>query len=260
MPLRAVGARAGAALLFGTLLATAVALPQSAVAGAAPPGNNGDIKIHSASTPQNANKNEPKPDCPFYIAFFNFDPNDEVDFVIHDGPPFPNNPSGTPEFSGSVTTDANGNARSADITLPDGEYKVYAVENGAVGQGSKQKRLTVECAGTQGSTPTPTPAATPTPTPDATVTPDGGPGTDPTPTVDDNVTPGGDEDDPTIGGVDTPAGDGSDDDGPAPVGGVDTGGGGPTAVTSVDVTVPLALTAATGLALAATGLRQRPTE
>ncbi len=246
MPLRPLGARAGAALLFGTLLATAVALPQAAVAGQPPPGNNGDIKIHSASTPQDDQQNEPQPDCPFYISFFNFDPNDEVDFIINAGPPHPNNPSPPYEYEGSVTTDGDGNARSEDIELPSGAYKAYAVEEGAVGQGAKQKVFTVDCPDVP--TPTPTPTATPEPTPDATVTPGG---STPVPTPDDE--------DPDVGGVVTPPGD-DEDDGPAPVGGVATGGGGPAAVTSVDVTVPLALTAATGLALAATGLRRRPTE
>lgn len=239
-----LGPRLGAVLVAAAALTLAFALPQAALAGQGPPGNNGDIKIHSASTPQADQRNEPQPDCPFYISFFNFDANDQVDFIINLGPPHPNNPTPPYEFLGSVTTDASGNARSVDISLPDGAYKAYAVEEGAVGQGAKQKVFTVDCPGGPAVTPTPTPTPTPTSTPD-------GGGSTPTPTP-----TGGGGDDGDVGGVGTPPGD--DDDGPTPVGGVATGGGGMTGVAAVDVTVPAALTAAAGLAVVAASLRRRP--
>jgi uncharacterized membrane protein YgcG len=147
------------AVLFGLLLLVAVSVGctnrpsrriPSAAAGTLPAGANGDIKVHNSSRPPDDETNDPKV-CEFYLAAFNFDPNSGQSWTIHE------QPGDTVVSSGSITVDQNGNGRSADMTLPDGLYKVeWPAPPGA----NKSKVFKVECAS---PSPSPTPSTTPTP-------------------------------------------------------------------------------------------------
>lgn len=219
-----------AAVVTG-MLGAALALPQAAVAGDAP-GNNGTLKVHAPGTPFEVRANEPRQACAFYLAGFNFDSNQVINYAFTvQGGPNNGDPAGTP---GSFTVGPDngrptGDGRTpllerGDHDLPDGRYKV----TGTTDDGSKSKVFSINCPG--GTNPEPLPTPTPEPDPDE---------------------PGG------VGGVGTPA---DEDDGPPGVGGVATGGGGLTGATAVDVTIPLLMTAATGLALAAGSVRRRRAE
>lgn len=226
-----------AALVSAAALAAALALPSVAYAGDAP-GNNGTLKVHGPNTPFERMANEPRVVCRFYLAGFQFDSNQVVNYRFNvQGGPDNGDPAGTP---GSFTVGpANGDPQGAgrtpvlgpdDHDLENGRYKVTGTTN----DGSKTKVFNLSCDddGTVLPTPTPTP------------TPGGGGGG------------GGDDgDDGGVGGVGTPQ-----DDGEPGVGGVATGGGGLAGVTSMDVALPLAMTAAAGIALAIAPLRRRRSE
>lgn len=200
--------RAAAVTVSVTALAAALAVPQLARAADAP-GNNGTIKVHAPGTPLERNANEPKQVCDFYLAGFNYDRNQVVNysFTVQGGA----DNGGAAGQGGSFTVGPdNGKPRGvgrtdvlekSDHQLPDGRYKVTATTN----DGSKTKVFEVNCPG--GGNPEPTP------------TPPGG--------------SGGEDDDGEVGGVDVPDGEvggvdrpDDEDEGAPAVGGVDTGGGG----------------------------------
>ncbi len=227
-----------AAVLTGALAAT-LAFPGVAFAGDAP-GNNGTLKVHGPNTPFEVRANEPKQVCRFYLAGFGFDSNQVVNYRFNvQGGANNGDPAGNP---GSFTVGPTGNNPTGDGRTPVLEPDVHGLSNGkykvtgTTNDGSKTKVFTVECDDVPG---------VPTPTP----TPGGGGDPDPTPGG------GGDPDDGGVGGVGNP-----DDEGTPPVGGVATGGGGLAGATSVDVTLPLLMTAVTGLALATIPLRRRRSE
>jgi LPXTG-motif cell wall-anchored protein len=112
------------------------------VAWADDKGNNGDIKIHDASTAQADNRNEPHV-CTFYIDGFNFDKSSSGMWRIE---------RWSPTGSGQVaqdhwSADASGNWRSNTLSLPDGHYKAFAKQlSPMTSGGEKQKVFWVECA------------------------------------------------------------------------------------------------------------------
>ncbi|MCF0081055.1 LPXTG cell wall anchor domain-containing protein [Streptomyces lomondensis] len=127
--------------------AGAVAAAASAVlvlapaAQASPPGDNGTVKIHDASTGEELRRNEPHV-CVFYLDAFGFDGLQEVDWHIDAIPPSEN--KGETVESGSLTLDGEGHGRSEDLSLPDGHYKLYWNFEGEKGA-AKHKVFWTDC-------------------------------------------------------------------------------------------------------------------
>src|SRR3954451_16391630 len=96
---------------------------------AAPPGDNGDVKIHAVGTSFMDQRNEPHV-CEFYLDAFNFDPNTNVSWEIDQQPP-----TGTAAvLSGTLKLKSDGSGVSNDYTLPAGHYKLtwtFAGEKGS---------------------------------------------------------------------------------------------------------------------------------
>ena len=214
----------GGAALAATALMSALAAP--AYAGDAP-GNNGTLKVHSPGTPFERNQNEPQQACAFYLAGFNFDSNQVINysFTVQGGP----NNGDAAGTGGSFTVGPDNGRPSGDgrtpllekedHDLPDGRYKV----TGTTDDGSKSKVFSINCPGGSNPEPTPTPV------------PDGPPPEEPG----------------TVGGVGIPQ---DEDEGPGAVGGVDTGGGG---LSAGGATFPLLMMGLGGAALTAAALRRR---
>ena len=208
----------GGVALTATALIAGLAGP--AYAGDAP-GNNGTLKVHAPGTLFEQRTNEPQQVCAFYLAGFNFDSNQVINysFTVQGGP----NNGDAAGTGGSFTVGPdNGRPRGdgrtdvlekADHNLPDGRYKV----TGTTSDGSKSKVFSINCPG--GGNPEPTPVP---PNPDG-----------------------------SVGGVGTPQ---DEDEGPGGVGGVDTGGGG---LAGGDAAFPLLMMGLGGAALAAATLRRR---
>ncbi len=233
---------------------------QPAEAGTLPAGANGDIKVHDSSTPESSQSDDPQV-CVFYLAAFNFDPNSTQSWTIHEQP-------GTAVvLQGTVALDENGHGRTADITLPDGQYKVeWPV---AAGGGSKSKVFKVDCA----ATPIPTPAPTPTPSesPSPSVAPTPSPTeAPPTPTESETPTPtpsGSGPPSPTppvptrspSGGGGQGSGGGGSQVGGNPSGGVRTGGGGTSGIEDFAAIVLGTLALLAGIGAATVAYRRRRT-
>lgn len=129
---------AAVALTAGVLLAPA--------ASATAPGDNGDVKTHNSATATDDHRDEPKV-CTFYLDAFNFDGLQSVGWSID---PQPSHKSEDHVASGTLILGADGNGRTADMTLPDGMYKLswnFGGENGS----AKSKVFTVDCADTGSS-------------------------------------------------------------------------------------------------------------
>ncbi|MDK1348696.1 LPXTG cell wall anchor domain-containing protein [Streptomyces sp. 378] len=121
-------------------------------AEATPPGDNGTVKIHDASTGEELRRNEPHV-CTFYLDAFGFDGGQEVDWHIDAIPPSEN--KGETVKSGALTLDAQGHGRSADLSLPDGHYKLFWTFEGEKGS-AKHKVFWTDCEDEQepgGATP-----------------------------------------------------------------------------------------------------------
>lgn len=156
--------RAGAATLLTTAAAVAFTGLSTADAMAkpkahSPGGDNGTVKVHRTTTPMNDPRNEPHV-CGFYLDGFHFDGGQQVSWRIVSWPPTGNR---TEVLHGTLTLGQDGNGRTADLSLPNGHYKLYWNFNGEHGR-AKQKVFWVAC---DGSRPTPPgsnpPAAAPTP-------------------------------------------------------------------------------------------------
>ncbi|MEU0198843.1 MULTISPECIES: LPXTG cell wall anchor domain-containing protein [unclassified Streptomyces] len=109
---------------------------------ASPPGDNGTVKIHDASTGEELRRNEPHV-CTFYLDAFGFDGGQQVDWHIDAIPPSEN--KGETVKSGALTLDGQGHGRSADLSLPDGHYKLYWNFEGEKGS-AKHKVFWTDCA------------------------------------------------------------------------------------------------------------------
>ncbi|MEU6876626.1 hypothetical protein [Streptomyces sp. NPDC046712] len=125
--------------LLSTAIAT-LALGGVALAGAptayAAPGDNGDIKIHRAGTVEPDQSNHPRV-CEFYIAAFNFDGLQSVQWEISHQPA-----TNGPVRTGSVQLNAEGDGRSPELTnlrLANGQYKVEWTFEGQ--QGAKKSKV-----------------------------------------------------------------------------------------------------------------------
>ncbi|MFJ8465658.1 LPXTG cell wall anchor domain-containing protein [Streptomyces swartbergensis] len=147
-------------------------------AQASPPGDNGTVKIHDASTGEELRRNEPHV-CTFYLDAFGFDGGQEVDWRIDAIPPSEN--KGETVKSGALTLDAEGHGRSEELSLPDGHYKLLWTFDGEKGAG-KHKVFWTDCADEQepgGSTPSG--SASPSPSSGASEAPSAGPGSSESP-------------------------------------------------------------------------------
>ncbi|MFF7950781.1 LPXTG cell wall anchor domain-containing protein [Streptomyces griseorubiginosus] len=145
------------------------------VAHATPPGDNGTVKIHDATTGEELRRNEPHV-CTFYLDAFGFDAVQEVDWHIEAWAPTAD-VKGKTVKSGEITLDSDGHGRTDDLSLPDGHYKLFWNFEGEKGA-AKHKVFWTDCEDEQGGgggTATPTTSATPSTS--ATSTPSGSPST-----------------------------------------------------------------------------------
>lgn len=193
-----------ATLVGGALVASPFVL--AGIAHADP----GTIKVHSAGTPFDDRRNEPKQACTFYIAAFGVTAGEtyKVTFEPQGGPPAGTATTASDTYKATQNISKNGKKGDGrtrlfnpDPTMPeilDGMYKVTAANVNDPGD-KKTKVFRLNCPAGKDTTP-----------PD--VTPQPGTG----------GTPG------DVGGADKPKKDKKKDrdDGPRAVGGVDTGGGG----------------------------------
>lgn len=126
-----------------------------------PPGDNGTVKVHRSSTPADDPRNEPHV-CEFYLAAFGFDAGQQVAWKIRGWAP-----TGDRDVvsSGTLTVGENGRARTEDMTLDDGHYKLFWRFAGEHGK-AKHKVFWVKCMDeTKSPSPTDKPSETPTETP-----------------------------------------------------------------------------------------------
>ncbi|RRR81302.1 LPXTG cell wall anchor domain-containing protein [Streptomyces sp. RP5T] len=147
---------------FGVLSAVAsTALLVAPVAHATPPGDNGTVKIHDATTGEELRKNEPHV-CTFYLDAFGFDAVQEVDWHIEAWAPTAD-VKGETVKSGEITL-KDGHGRTEDLSLPDGHYKLFWNFDGEKGA-AKHKVFWTDCEDEEGGGTTSTPTATPSGTP-----------------------------------------------------------------------------------------------
>ncbi|MFF8846676.1 LPXTG cell wall anchor domain-containing protein [Streptomyces sp. NPDC015127] len=124
------------------LVAAAAVSLSAAPAAFATNGDNGTVKIHDSATGEELRKNEPKV-CEFYLDAFGFDAGQQVEWHIE---AWANNDlaKGETVKSGSLTLDADGHERTLDMTLPDGQYKLFWNFDGENGK-AKQKVFKSDC-------------------------------------------------------------------------------------------------------------------
>ncbi|MFI1073856.1 LPXTG cell wall anchor domain-containing protein [Streptomyces puniciscabiei] len=131
-------------------------------AHAAPPGDNGDVKIHKSATDEYDERNQPHV-CSFYLDAFHFDGGQQVDWRIEVWAPTGGTKGATVK-SGALSLDADGHGRTADMTLPDGHYKLFWNFVGEKGS-AKHKVFWTNCQGSGGGAPSSGPSAGPSSAP-----------------------------------------------------------------------------------------------
>ncbi|GGV80809.1 LPXTG cell wall anchor domain-containing protein [Streptomyces griseoloalbus] len=164
-----IPARAGVlAAAFSTAVLTAP------VAHATPPGDNGTVKIHDASTGEEQRRNEPHV-CTFYLDGFGFDAGQQVDWHIEVWAPTAGT-KGETVLSDTLTLDASGHGRTEDLSLPDGHYKLFWNFDGEKGS-AKHKVFWTDCeetaapSGSPSAAPSGSPSAAPSGEPEASASP-----------------------------------------------------------------------------------------
>ncbi|MGW2250872.1 LPXTG cell wall anchor domain-containing protein [Kitasatospora sp. NPDC001660] len=120
MHIRSTAARSLVAVPTAAALMLLAPAAHAAPGGKNAPGNNGTVKIHDAATGQEDTRNEPKV-CTFYLDSFGFDANQDVIWAIAEV----HGNDETMVAYGDLPVDANGDVRTDDINLPDGQYKLY---------------------------------------------------------------------------------------------------------------------------------------
>ncbi|XHM67794.1 LPXTG cell wall anchor domain-containing protein [Streptomyces nigra] len=130
--------RAGA--LSAVAASAVLCLPATAHATA--PGDNGTVKIHDSATGEELRRNEPHV-CTFYLDAFGFDRAQQVDWHIEVWAPTAG-VKGETVRSGALTLDGEGHGRTADLTLPDGHYKLFWNFAGEKGS-AKHKVFWTDC-------------------------------------------------------------------------------------------------------------------
>ncbi|MFI1939521.1 LPXTG cell wall anchor domain-containing protein [Streptomyces purpureus] len=122
-----------------------------------PKGDNGTVKIHDARTAADDRRNEPKV-CAFYLDGFGFDALQKVIWHI-EAWAVNELDKGETVKAGSLTLDGSGHGRTPDMTLPDGQYKLFWNFEGENGK-AKHKVFKSDCepqkeSGTEPSKPAP---------------------------------------------------------------------------------------------------------
>ncbi|MFI8168153.1 LPXTG cell wall anchor domain-containing protein [Streptomyces sp. NPDC085931] len=157
-------------------------------AHATAPGDDGTVKIHDAATGEELRRNEPHV-CTFYLDAFGFDGGQRVDWRIDAIPPSEN--KGERVDSGALTLDGEGHGRSADLSLPDGHYKLVWNFDGEKGA-AKHKVFWTDCEDEEepgGSVPSGSPSgpasgpASASPSSGVSGAPSGGPGASASPSA-----------------------------------------------------------------------------
>jgi LPXTG-motif cell wall-anchored protein len=120
------------------------------------PGDNGTVKIHDARTGEEQRRNEPHV-CTFYLDAFGFDAVQQVDWHIEAWAPTAAEKGKTVK-SGAITLDAKGHGRTADLSLPDGHYKLFWNFDGEKGA-AKHKVFWTDCKDSAGGGGGTTPSA-----------------------------------------------------------------------------------------------------
>lgn len=105
------------------------------------------MKIHDAKTGEELRRNEPHV-CTFYLDAFGFDAVQEVDWHIEAWAPTGATKGDTVK-SGAITLDRKGHGRTADLSLPNGHYKLFWNFDGENGD-AKQKVFWTDCKGSEG--------------------------------------------------------------------------------------------------------------
>ena len=146
---RRAGARAAALAALTVLGGTLTGAPAFAA-------TNGDIKIHDIRTDEDEQENDPHV-CEFYLAAFNFDPNETASWSIVTQPPS----SGDAGASGQLTIEADGTAQSDDIELPPGHYKLSFLTADGDGGPGKQKTFWVDDCSSGSPSPSGSPSTQP---------------------------------------------------------------------------------------------------
>lgn len=175
---------------FGVLSAVAsAAFLVAPVAHATPPGDNGTVKIHDATTGEELRKNEPHV-CTFYLDAFGFDAVQEVDWHIEAWAPTAD-VKGETVKSGEITLDSDGHGRTEDLSLPDGHYKLFWNFEGENSQAAKHKVFWTDCEDEEGGGTTATPTTSPSGTPgsDESASPSTEPGTGPSESAEAGTSP-----------------------------------------------------------------------
>lgn len=122
-------------------VAAAASLLLAPAAYATPPGDNGTVKIHDATTGEELRKNEPHV-CTFYLDAFGFDGDQQVSWRIVEMPP--TGTKGTVAETGSLILDGEGHGRTDDLSLQDGHYKLVWNFDGEHGR-AKHKVFWTDC-------------------------------------------------------------------------------------------------------------------
>ena len=137
---------------------------QAAADPAAPPGNNGTVKIHEgAGEPSPVTRNQPHV-CTFHIHAAGFDAGQVLTFEVVSWPP---TGSRDTVLTGEITADSTGEGRApveGAYSLPNGHYKLNVDTGNGTPTQDKHKVFWVEC-------PPPSPTPSPTPSPSPTLSP-----------------------------------------------------------------------------------------
>lgn len=128
-------------------VAASAALFAAPYAHATPPGDNGTVKIHDASTGEELRRNDPHV-CAFYLDAFGFDGGQQVVWHIEAWAPTAA-VQGETVKAGAITLDGEGHGRTADLSLPDGHYKLFWNFGGEKGA-AKHKVFWSDCEGSEG--------------------------------------------------------------------------------------------------------------
>jgi len=133
-------------LVFG-LAAVAVFGSGTGSAAAAPPGNNGTVKVHDSGTEDEPVVNDEPQVCTFHLHGFFFDPGQDGTWWIESWAP---TGTGSTVLSGTYTADAQGEFRMpaapGTYSLDEGHFKLFLQGIGDESHEVKHKVFWVECA------------------------------------------------------------------------------------------------------------------
>jgi hypothetical protein len=137
----------------------AIAFAGLSQASSAPPGDNGDVKVHQSGFSVDDQRNQPHVVCSFYLDGFNFDPNQSVTWFIE--PWSPGGDHATHVLDGTLNMGSTGHNWTTDQSLPAGHYKLFWNFTGEHGKAKHKVFWVSACTPTSPTTPAPAPSATP---------------------------------------------------------------------------------------------------